>query len=249
MRRALSGASCRLRRSPKPTNVLNPRGSLDALLSEKAYVRQSRLSWLREPPSRVAGRSLIELLDKLDLLRTTGVPALALPDAYRPRLAQMARGGVRYTAQAFQQMGPAQRHSVMVATLRELEATLTDAALAMFRSLVGRAHLRAKKRVEEAVTVSADQGRERLARIADLLDALVKAARKGGDVAGAVTAVAALDTIEAYAALIRRPRARAAPTCSDSLRLTPITGAISSRTSFALSKRSAESRRVTTRLT
>ena len=101
-------------------------------------------------------------------------------------------------------MGPAQRHAVMVATLRELEATLTDAALAMFRSLVGRAHLRAKKRVEEAVAVSADQGRERLTRIADVLDALVKTARKGGDVAGAVTAVAALDTIEADAALIRK---------------------------------------------
>jgi hypothetical protein len=136
---------------------------------------------------------------------------LALPEAYRPRLAQMAREGVRYTAQAFQQMGPAQRHSVMVATLRELEATLTDAALAMFRSLVGRAHLRAKKRVEEAVTVLADQGRERLARIADVLDALVKAARKGGDVAGAVTAVAALDTIEADAALIRQTTRQSRP--------------------------------------
>lgn len=38
---------------------------LDALLSDKTHIRQSRLSWLREPPSRVGGRPLVELLDKL----------------------------------------------------------------------------------------------------------------------------------------------------------------------------------------
>lgn len=44
-----------------------------------------------------------------------------------------------------------------------------------------------------------------------MLDALVKAARKGGDVAGAVTAVAALDTIEADAALIRQTTRQSRP--------------------------------------
>ena len=186
-------------------------GGLDALLSEKTHARQSHLSWLREPPSRVGVRSLLELLDKLGLLRATGVSDLPIPDAYRPRLAQMAREGVRGTAQAFQQMGLARRHAVMVATLRELEATLTDAALAMFRSLVGRASLRAKKRLEETIAASADQGRERLVRIAEVLDAMVKAARQGGDIAGAVTAIAGLDIIEADAALIRRTTRQGRP--------------------------------------
>ena len=57
-----------------------------------------------------------------------------------------------------------------------------------FRSLVGRASLRAKKRLEETIAASADQGRERLVRIAEVLDAMVKAARQGGDIAGAVDA-------------------------------------------------------------
>ena len=51
-----------------------------------------------------ASAPYIELLDKLGLLRATGVSDLPIPDAYRPRLAQMAREGVRGTAQAFQQM-------------------------------------------------------------------------------------------------------------------------------------------------
>src|SRR3546814_20617708 len=64
-------------------------------------------------------------------------------------LAQMAREGARHTAQALQQMGPARRLTTLVATLRELEATLSDAAIAMFSALVGRANLNARKRLEE----------------------------------------------------------------------------------------------------
>ncbi|MFV3597994.1 hypothetical protein ACNJGJ_21110, partial [Mycobacterium tuberculosis] len=101
---------------------------------------------------------------------------------------------------AFEQMGGKRRYATMVATLRELEATLTDAALAMFRSLVARANLRARKRLEEMIATSADQGRERLARIADVLDTLATAAKRGGDVVAAVTSVAPLEVITADAA-------------------------------------------------
>ena len=180
------------------------RADIDAIVSDKAHARQSRLSWLREPPARVGAATLIEILDKLDRVRMTGVPQLALADAHRPRLAQMAREGVRLTAQAFQQMWAERRHAMLVATLRDLEATLTDAAIAMFGSLVGRANLRAKKRLEETIAASADQGRERLIRIAKVLEAVARTARTGGDIAAAVAKVASLDVIEADAALIRR---------------------------------------------
>jgi hypothetical protein len=49
-------------------------------------------------------------------------------------------------AQALQQMTRARRLTTLVATLRELEATLTDAAISMFAALVGRANLNARKR-------------------------------------------------------------------------------------------------------
>jgi hypothetical protein len=111
---------------------------------------------------------------------------------------------VRYTAQAFQQMRPARRRVVLLATLRELEATLTDAAIDMFIALVGRAHLRARKRLEQRVAVSGREGRERMLRIARVLEAVSHAARAGGDVAAAVGVVASLDIIDADAAIIRR---------------------------------------------
>ncbi|TCD06929.1 Tn3 family transposase [Erythrobacteraceae bacterium CFH 75059] len=180
------------------------RAALDALLSDKAHAQQSRLSWLREPPSRVGGRSLLELLDKIDLLRATGYADVDVPGDFSARFALMAREGARHTAQSLQQMGPARRYTTLVATLRELEATLTDAAIAMFGALVGRANLNARKRLEETIAVADEQGRERLTRIAGVLEALTSAARTGGDIAAAVAAVADLDVIAADAALIRR---------------------------------------------
>lgn len=184
------------------------RSGLDALLSDKENARKSRLSWLREPSARVGSRSLSEILDKLDLVRASNVGTLELSGDYHPRLALMAREGVRYTAQAFQQMGTARRYAALVATLRELEAVLTDAAITMIRSLVARANLNARKRLEATIAASADGGRARLLRIADVLETMTKAARKGTDIAAAVTAVAALDIIDADAALIRRTIAR-----------------------------------------
>ena len=177
---------------------------LEAILAEKVHDQQSRLSWLRAPPNRVSARSLAELLDKIDMIQNLGLNAIVVPTEFRARLNQLAREGVRLTAQALQQMTPPRRMATLVATMRELEATITDAALAMFNSLVGRANLRARKRLDETILASADQGRERLVRIAAVLEAMTKAMRNNTDVASAVIAVASIDLIEADAALIRR---------------------------------------------
>ena len=115
------------------------RQRLDTLVDDKVHDRQSRFSWLREPDTRVAPASLTEILEKVALIRWTGISRVLIDPRYEPRLTQFAREGVRYTAQAFQQMRPARRRVILLATLREQEATLTDAAIAMFGALMGRA--------------------------------------------------------------------------------------------------------------
>ena len=147
------------------------RRRLDALLANKAHVHKSRFSWLREPAPRVGPKSMMAILDKLDLLRSTGVIRLTIDETHAPRMATFAHEGIRYTAQAFQQMEARRRHTILVATLRELEAALTDATIVMLASMVAHAHLRARKRLEQAVaTSSAERGQERLKRIATVLE-------------------------------------------------------------------------------
>lgn len=177
---------------------------LDALIDDKVHDRQSRLSWLREPQPRVASASLTEILDKVEAIRWTGATAAPIDPRHEPRLAQFAREGVRYTAQAFQQMRSSRRRVVLFATLREMEKTLTDAAIAMFGALIGRAHLRARKRLEQRIATSGREGRERLIRVARVLGAVRQAARSGADIAEAVRAIASFDTLDADAEIIRR---------------------------------------------
>src|SRR3546814_10984279 len=85
-------------------------------------------------------------------------------------MSHIARECVLYTALAFQQMRASRRRVILLATLREMEATLTDAAIAMFGALMVRAHLRARKRLEQGIAISGREGRDRLMPIATVLE-------------------------------------------------------------------------------
>jgi TnpA family transposase len=180
------------------------RKKLDALVNGQARAMQSRLSWLRAPDERIRGASLAAQLDKLELLQDLGLLKLDLPTELDARCRQMAREGERYTAQAFQQISHTRRYAVLTATLRVLEVSITDAALSMFRALVGRATLRARKRVEAEALAAAEKAKERLRRIANVLDAMVSAAEAGADIAAAVVEIAPLKTVTADSAALRR---------------------------------------------
>ena len=178
--------------------------AVDALLADKSNGFQSRFRWLQEPPGKVGGRGFIEIMDRLDAVRAVGFAALDLPAPFAARLAQMAREGVRFTAQALQQMTPPRRCTVMAATLREIEIGLVDDALTMFESLIGRAYNNAKSRFEEARANQDDDVKARLIRVANVLDALIAAHTAKADIASAVLAVAPLETIGADARELRR---------------------------------------------
>src|SRR3546814_18249846 len=108
------------------------------LIDEKVHDRQSRLSWLREPEPRVASASLAEILEKVAIIHRTGISSIPVDPLHEPRLTQFAREGVRYTAQAFQQMRVSRRRVILLAPLRGMEATLTNAAIALLRALIDR---------------------------------------------------------------------------------------------------------------
>ena len=201
---AMHAADARATATITGTLTQEQRNKLDALVNEQARAMQSRLSWLRAPDERIRGSSLAALLDKLEMLQNLGLLKLELPGELDARCRQMAREGERYTAQAFQQISHTRRYALLTATLRILEVSITDAALSMFRALVGRANLRARKRVEADALAAAEKTRERLLRIADVLEAVVSAAGAGADIAAAVTKIAPLATVAADSVALRR---------------------------------------------
>jgi hypothetical protein len=121
---------------------------LEMLLEEQEHERQSRFSWLREPVGLSAMNAILDRLDvvrriALDRAVTAGVPAA--------RLRQLAREGARLTAQGLRQMTPLRRRAIPTATVLELEADLTDAALDALGASLSRA-LAVARRKREAET-------------------------------------------------------------------------------------------------
>ena len=180
------------------------RKRMDSLLTGKTHRQQSELSWLREGNAKISGHGFLEIMDKLDKVREIGVGSLELTPEIAARQQQMVREGLRFTAQAFQQMGESQRIAVLTATLRDIEASLVDAALSLFEGLIGRAYNKAKKRVEDTLIDQADESKQRLARVADVLDAILRAHQRNESIDAAIAAVTTWDTLSADARLIRR---------------------------------------------
>src|SRR3546814_10218041 len=61
------------------------RQRLDTLVDDKVHDRQSRFSWLREPEPRVAPASLAEILEKVALIRWTGISRVPINTRQEPR--------------------------------------------------------------------------------------------------------------------------------------------------------------------
>jgi TnpA family transposase len=180
------------------------RARMDALLTDKTHRQQSELSWLRETDAKISMRGFLEIMDKLGKVRGIGVGGLELPSEIGARVQQMVREGLRFTAQAFQQMGVQPRTAIMTATLRDMEASLIDAALTLFEGLIGRAYNKAKKRVDEALIEQADDAKQRLARIANVLDSILKAHERDESIEAAIAAVTTWEALSADTQLLRR---------------------------------------------
>src|SRR3546814_20438893 len=73
----------------------------------------------------------------------------------------------------------------------------------MFGALMGRAHLRARKRLEQGIAISGREGRDRLLRIATVLETVSRVARSGEAIGAALRDIVPLDMLAADAAILR----------------------------------------------
>ncbi len=121
--------------------------------------RQSGISWLREPPGKAGAATMRGLIARLEAVRHVGLSRQMLQAVPAHRIRRMAQEGRRLTAQNFEQMRPGRRHATLAAFLLEAEIALTDAAITMFETLIGKSFrqaesLRDQKMLETATTAS-----------------------------------------------------------------------------------------------
>ena len=117
---------------------------LEALLVARDEER-TPLAWLREWPEAPRQRNLVEVVERLETIRKLGIGADREKRIHRARYAAIARESAIVSAQHLSRFDASRRLATLVVFAREMEAILTDAALAMFDKMLGSVFRRADR--------------------------------------------------------------------------------------------------------
>jgi TnpA family transposase len=133
---------------------------LDGLLVVDPSAGVTPFAWLKSMPIAPKADHIRELLDRLKLVRGIGVPAESGGHVHEGRLQQFVREGHASDAHQLGRYSEHRRRAILVATVLDLEARLTDAVLDMADKLIGGLFAKARNAARRRYAASAsDVGR------------------------------------------------------------------------------------------
>jgi len=117
---------------PKPAIA-----ALEALIVIDGDEDRTPLTWLREWSEAPARKNLAGIVERLHAIRTLNVRADREKRIHRARYAAIARETAILSAQHLSRFDQQRRLATLVVFVREMEAILTDAGIAMFDKMLG----------------------------------------------------------------------------------------------------------------
>ena len=168
---------------------------LEALLSLHAGTNISALAWVRQPEGIAGHRSFAGIVERLEHLRSIGLDPSLIAPVHPERIRQLRASGARLSAQHLRTLRPARRRAILVATVLETAATLSDAAASMFERLIGKLFRRAETREQSALKRDRRTINAKVRLFARLGEALIAARADGADPMAAVEAVIGWDDL------------------------------------------------------
>ena len=134
--------------------------NLDRLLAPDASVNMTPFAWLKAVPVAPKADHVRELLDRLRRVRDIGLSAGIAEHVHEERLRQFVREGHASDAHQLGRYAARRRRAILVATVLDLEAHLTDAVLDMADKLIGGLFAKARNATRRRYAASAgDVGR------------------------------------------------------------------------------------------
>ena len=158
---------------------------LEALLVARDEER-TPLAWLREWPEAPRQRNLVEVVERLETIRKLGIGADREKRIHRARYAAIARESAIVSAQHLSRFDASRRLATLVVFAREMEAILTDAALAMFDKMLGSVFRRADRAHKDNVVDRAKTLDASARALLGMAKAMLAAKDKGEDQVAAV---------------------------------------------------------------
>ncbi len=157
------------------------RQALDALLTNDPEVGRSRFTWLRDCPESPAPSNMVELLDRLDYVRSLGVDADRARRIHPGRLTRLVEEGGIMTAQHIADLEPARRTAILVAQVAHLDTRVADATLAMFEKYIGSLFTKARSKDERRFQATRRDVAKALLLFRRTIAALKRAKQAGED--------------------------------------------------------------------
>ncbi|MBA2692397.1 MAG: DUF4158 domain-containing protein, partial [Rubrobacter sp.] len=152
---------------------------LDELLLAPAGQDGTPLNWLRRPPGPPSAKNFKEVLERLEFLRSLGLPDAAGKSVHQNRLTRLAREGAKTTPQHLRRFDAPRRRATLVAYLTERSAELSDVALEMHDRMIGSLMNKAERMRDEGFRKHGKAINEKVGLYATLGEALIAARETG----------------------------------------------------------------------
>ena len=160
--------------------------TLEALLTVIDEQGRTPVAWLREWPETPRQKSLVGIVERLQVVRALGVEPDRERRIHQARYAAIARETAILSAQHVSRFDTHRRLATLVVFAREMEAILTDAALAMFGKMLGSVFRRAENRHKENLVARAKALDAPTRALLGMAKAMLAAKDKGEDQVAAV---------------------------------------------------------------
>ena len=150
---------------------------LERLLVADPALGMTPFAWLKAMPVAPKPDHVRELLDRLHRVRGIGLPAEAAAGVHEARLQGFVREGRAADAHQLERYAARRRRAILVATVLDLEARLTDAVLDMADRLIGGLFAKARNAARRRYAASAGDVGRLMRLFHGTIDALAAARR------------------------------------------------------------------------
>ena len=161
-RTAIAGRARARQRAEETLSRVSPAqaAEIERLLVTDPSLSTTPFAWLKAMPLAPKADHVRELLERLQRVRAIGLPAEAAESVHEARLRQFVREADASDAHRLARNALHRRRAILVATVLDLEARLTDAVLDMVDRLIGSLFARARNAARRHYAASAsDLGR------------------------------------------------------------------------------------------
>ncbi|KOX59072.1 hypothetical protein ADL19_05905 [Streptomyces purpurogeneiscleroticus] len=165
------------------------RRGLDGLTQLREDTGQTWLTWVRQMPQAAKPASMLGLIARLSHISSLGIEAGRGRGIHAERVAQIASEAARVTVQHIAGYARQRRHATLVATVLDLQASLTDQVIALFDRMIGALFRSAEGRQARAFQADARAINDKVRLYARVGGAVIAAHTGQKDAFAAITAV------------------------------------------------------------